>query len=67
VMDAERRTLSAPADTRPGLVTDIVGAVTQAGVAVDDLVLRRPSLDDVFLQLTGHPAESDPTPEEATP
>jgi ABC-2 type transport system ATP-binding protein len=28
-----------------------------AGVAVDDLSLHRPTLDDVFLTLTGHSAE----------
>ncbi|MEA2149601.1 MAG: type transport system ATP-binding protein, partial [Solirubrobacteraceae bacterium] len=28
-----------------------------AGVEVDDLTLRRPTLDDVFLALTGHAAE----------
>jgi ABC-2 type transport system ATP-binding protein len=60
-VDASGRTLVAPADARSGLVTDVVAAVMRSGVAVDDLVLRRPSLDDVFLQLTGHPAETDPT------
>jgi oleandomycin transport system ATP-binding protein len=29
----------------------------EAGIAVDDLSLRRPSLDEVFLELTGHRAE----------
>jgi ABC-2 type transport system ATP-binding protein len=67
VVDTAERALVAPADTRSGLVTDLVAAVMQAGVAVDDLVLRRPSLDDVFLQLTGHPAETDrPSEEEST-
>jgi ABC-2 type transport system ATP-binding protein len=30
------------------------------GIDVLGLVLREPSLDDVFLQLTGHRAETDP-------
>ena len=36
--------------------------LSEAGVGVDDLALRRPTLDDVFLALTGHAAEepSDP-------
>ncbi|HET7735998.1 MAG TPA: ATP-binding cassette domain-containing protein [Nocardioidaceae bacterium] len=35
-----------------------IGAlVEQSGIAVDDLGLARPSLDDVFLHLTGHRAE----------
>ncbi|WP_156724997.1 ATP-binding cassette domain-containing protein [Streptomyces apocyni] len=44
-----------------GLVHDRVAALTEAarrlrdeGVAVEDIGLRRPSLDDVFLRLTGH-------------
>jgi ABC-2 type transport system ATP-binding protein len=36
-----------------------------AGIAVDDLGLRRPTLDDVFLSLTGHAAEATDD-EEAT-
>ncbi len=35
-------------------------AVRASGVPIDDLGLARPSLDDVFLTLTGHRAESDP-------
>ena len=30
-----------------------------AGIVVDDLSLRRPSLDEVFLAVTGHVAEED--------
>ena len=30
----------------------------RAGLAIADITLRRPSLDDVFLALTGHGAES---------
>lgn len=35
-------------------------AFDQSGIAVDDLGLKRPSLDDVFLHLTGHHAEPSP-------
>jgi len=31
-------------------------------IAVDDIGLRRPTLDDVFLSLTGHTAEADADP-----
>jgi ABC-2 type transport system ATP-binding protein len=34
--------------------------LTDEGIAVDDLGLKRPSLDDVFLHLTGHRAEDEP-------
>jgi ABC-2 type transport system ATP-binding protein len=41
-----------------------IGAVVeQSGIAVDDLGLARPSLDDVFLHLTGHRAEDGAEPE----
>jgi oleandomycin transport system ATP-binding protein len=36
-----------------------------AGIAVAELGLRLPSLDDVFLTLTGRPADTDERPEEA--
>ena len=40
-------------------MTLIADAFVEAGIAVDDLGLQRPSLDDVFLHLTGHRAELD--------
>lgn len=40
-------------------MTRIGEAITAAGISVDDLGLKRPSLDDVFLHLTGHRAEDD--------
>ena len=41
-----------------------VRKLDEAGIAVDDLSLRRPSLDEVFLAITGHTTEQDdPKPE----
>ena len=40
-------------------LVDAVRALDAAGVATRGLALRRPSLDDVFLTLTGHAAEED--------
>jgi ABC-type multidrug transport system ATPase subunit len=51
----ELRTLSIPA---PDDVVDLAGvtaAVRETGVPIDELALRRPSLDDAFLALTGRP------------
>jgi ABC-2 type transport system ATP-binding protein len=45
---------------RSGTIVAAVKRLSEAGVGVDDLVLRRPTLDDVFLTLTGHAAE-EPT------
>jgi ABC-2 type transport system ATP-binding protein len=56
-VDAAARTVEAPvlagARQMPALVRDL----DAAGVILDDLAVRRPSLDDVFLALTGHAAE----------
>ena len=43
---------------RSGTIAEAVRRLTDAGVGVDDLVLRRPTLDDVFLTLTGRRAEA---------
>jgi ABC-2 type transport system ATP-binding protein len=43
--------------TRRGAIVEAVRRLSDAGVGVDDLALRRPTLDDVFLALTGHAAE----------
>jgi ABC-2 type transport system ATP-binding protein len=40
-----------------GVIVDAVRRLDNADVGVDDISLRRPTLDDVFLALTGHAAE----------
>ena len=42
---------------RHGTIVEAVRRLSDAGVDVEDLALRRPTLDDVFLTLTGHAAE----------
>jgi ABC-2 type transport system ATP-binding protein len=49
---------------RNGAIVAAVNRLNEAHVAVDDLALRRPTLDDVFLALTGRAAE-DQAAEEA--
>jgi len=49
---------------RHGTIVEAVRRLSDAGVEVDDLALRRPTLDDVFLTLTGHAAE-EPSPDES--
>lgn len=44
---------------RTGAIVEAVRRLSDAGVGVDDITLRRPTLDDVFLSLTGHAAEED--------
>jgi ABC-2 type transport system ATP-binding protein len=43
--------------SRRGLIVEAVRALDEAGAGVADIALRRPTLDDVFLALTGHAAE----------
>jgi oleandomycin transport system ATP-binding protein len=43
----------------------VVRRLDDAGIAVDDLSLRRPSLDEVFLAITGHLAEDEPQTEDS--
>jgi oleandomycin transport system ATP-binding protein len=50
--------LTSPAND-PALVAAIVRRLDQAGLSVDELMLRGASLDDVFLAITGHAAVAD--------
>ncbi len=47
------RRLGAGVDPVPGLATSIVRALDRAGILVDNVEIRQPSLDDVFFALTG--------------
>ncbi|EHR63049.1 daunorubicin resistance protein DrrA family ABC transporter ATP-binding protein [Saccharomonospora cyanea] len=51
--DAERARLSAPVADRVGTLSDFLRAVEKDGLAIEDVTVRRPTLDEVFLQLTG--------------
>ena len=58
--DPARWLVTAPMPARDGVTTDVVRALDAAGVRVTDVTLRRPSLDDVFMILTGHRAAPEP-------
>jgi ABC-2 type transport system ATP-binding protein len=55
----EGRDLVIHCEDRPGLVTDVVGALVRAGGDVTDLSVRRPNLEDVFVKLTGEVLRPD--------
>jgi ABC-2 type transport system ATP-binding protein len=57
VVDVEAAHLSVPVRGGQGILADAVRILDQEGIGVVDLALRRPTLDDVFLALTGHAAE----------
>lgn len=62
---AEGNALLIPAVEGARSLTAAVRALDDAGVTPQDIALRRPTLDDVFLSLTGHTAESGTTRAEA--
>ena len=53
------RSLLAPISGGSVLLPEAIRALDAAGVRFDDIALRRPTLDDVFLALTGHVAEEE--------
>jgi ABC-2 type transport system ATP-binding protein len=57
-VDAAERTVEAPVPGGARRMPEIVRELDDAGVLLDDLGIRRPSLDDVFLTLTGRAAVS---------
>ncbi|MFF7050458.1 ATP-binding cassette domain-containing protein [Streptomyces griseorubiginosus] len=52
-VDTDRRLLSAPVTDRMAALSGVVRALGAAGIEAEDVVLRRPTLDEVFLHLTG--------------
>jgi ABC-2 type transport system ATP-binding protein len=58
-VDTRQRKVTAPVSATAGVTTDVVRALDQAGVRVDSVSVHRPSLNDVFLKLTGHAAEDE--------
>jgi ABC-2 type transport system ATP-binding protein len=58
--DSDGRHLTAAVRDTSGLATAVIRALDDAGVSVDDVEVRRPSLDDVFFALTGRPSTDDP-------
>jgi len=55
--DEHTRKLTVPAGGGAGTLVQVVRDLDEAGIRIDDIGLRRPTLDDVFLSLTGHAAE----------
>jgi ABC-2 type transport system ATP-binding protein len=53
-LDEHTRKLTVPAHGGAQTLVQIVRDLDEAGIHIDDIALRRPTLDDVFLALTGH-------------
>jgi ABC-2 type transport system ATP-binding protein len=61
-VNAERRHLVVPVTQGAQLLAAVVRDLDAAQIPLDDLALRRPTLDDVFLTLTGRSAEETELP-----
>jgi ABC-2 type transport system ATP-binding protein len=57
--DRAQRTILVPVTNGARLLANAIRDLDGVGVVLDDLGLRRPTLDDVFLTLTGHAAEEE--------
>jgi ABC-2 type transport system ATP-binding protein len=63
---SEQRTISISAPDELADLARVAGAVEDSGIGVDEVALRRPTLDDAFLALTGHSTQTtEPATEEA--
>ncbi|MGW3950783.1 ATP-binding cassette domain-containing protein [Streptomyces sp. NPDC004752] len=62
-VDPDRRLLSAPVTDRMAALSGVVRALEAAGIEAADIALRRPTLDEVFLHLTGREDRMDRTKE----
>jgi ABC-2 type transport system ATP-binding protein len=56
-VDPETRHASVVLASHDGVLTHVIRELDAAEVRVDDIGFRRPTLDEVFLSLTGRPAE----------
>jgi ABC-2 type transport system ATP-binding protein len=62
---SEEAVVSFSVHERRGAIVHAVQDLVRAGIEVDDIAVRRPTLDDVFLSLTGRAAEEQAEEEES--
>jgi ABC-2 type transport system ATP-binding protein len=62
-VEEHTRKLTVPVTGGAKLLAEIIRELDVRGIEIDDIGLRRPTLDDVFLSLTGHVAEVKPEEE----
>ena len=66
-VDPAARSIIAPTTEGVDALVRVAQALSEARIPVDDLSLRQPTLDEVFLTITGSMLDDDLEPEEATP
>ncbi|MBG0852885.1 ATP-binding cassette domain-containing protein [Streptomyces spinoverrucosus] len=57
-VEEHTRKLTVPVTGGAKLLAEVIRELDTRGIEIDDIGLRRPTLDDVFLSLTGHVAET---------
>jgi ABC-2 type transport system ATP-binding protein len=62
----EDGSVQVPLSDRSGAIADAVRRLDERGIGIDDIAVRSPTLNDVFLKLTGHAAEEDGAEERGT-
>ncbi|MGH2347515.1 MAG: ATP-binding cassette domain-containing protein [Chloroflexota bacterium] len=62
-LEPEERRVTAPVTNGAAALAGIVRALDAVDIAIDDIALRKPTLDEVFLRLTGHTADDSNEPE----
>ncbi|MEB8340084.1 ATP-binding cassette domain-containing protein [Streptomyces endophyticus] len=64
-VDDHTRKLTVPVTGGAKLLAEVIRDLDARGIEIDDIGLRRPTLDDVFISLTGHVAEQADAADEA--
>ena len=60
--DADTRCIAVPVGDDVGRSLGLLRSLQDGGIAIVDFQLRRPTLDDVFLSLTGSPSQQEEVP-----
>jgi ABC-2 type transport system ATP-binding protein len=66
-VDEHTRRLTVPVAGGTAALVEVLRRLDAAGIELQDVGVRRPTLDDVFLTLTGHTAESEEQPDAGDP
>ncbi|KNB51666.1 ATP-binding cassette domain-containing protein [Streptomyces caatingaensis] len=66
-VEEHTRRITVPVSGGARLLAEIIRELDAHGVEMDDIALRRPTLDDVFIALTGHAAEAEEEREGTVP
>ena len=64
-VEEHTRKITVPVEGGAKLLAEVIRDLDADGIEIDDIGLRRPTLDDVFISLTGHAAEETANADEA--